>query len=227
MRGMLHLVAAIGAAGLMLSPDAAVSARPYAEAEPPRALGRLRAEAERPQAERSADRLEVGRLLVASREVRDATFERAVVLLFIRSEEGTAGLIVNRPTTLAVDRFVPDLPGAGEASPRTFFGGPVAIEQIRGLLRMPVNPVDQALPVLPGLFLLPTAEALAQAAAEGVTAAQLRLYYGYAGWGPGQLENEIRRGDWHVTDGDASIVFDPDPETIWYRHIRASDTIAA
>lgn len=214
MRGMLHLVAAIGAAGLMLSPDAAVSARPYAEAE-------------RPQGERSADRLAVGRLLVASREVRDATFERAVVLLFIRSEEGTAGLIVNRPTTLAVDRFVPDLPGAGEASPRTFFGGPVAIEQIRGLLRMPVNPVDQALPVLPGLFLLPTAEALAQAAAEGVTAAQLRLYYGYAGWGPGQLENEIRRGDWHVTDGDASIVFDPDPETIWYRHIRASDTIAA
>jgi putative transcriptional regulator len=173
------------------------------------------------------DRLATGRLLVASREVRDATFERTVVLLFARSDEGTAGLIVNRPTQLGVDRILPSLPRVGDASTRTFFGGPVALEQVRGLLHMPVSPVDGVLQVLPGLYLLPTRSTLERAADEGVASSQLRLYYGYAGWGPGQLESEIRRGDWHVIDGDISIVFDPEPETVWYRRIRTSDTIAA
>jgi putative transcriptional regulator len=51
-------------------------------------------------------------------------------------------------------------------------------------------------------------------------ASRVRVFLGYAGWGPGQLEGEWKAGVWHVLEADADAVFDPDPATIWERLVR-------
>jgi putative transcriptional regulator len=165
-----------------------------------------------------------GRLLVASRRIGDPNFVRSVVLLLVYSAtEGAAGVIVNRPTPVPVERLLPDLPVPRGPGSQLFFGGPVALPEARALLRMPASPVA-APQVLPGVYLFDT-QALNRAVGEGVTASQLRVYVGYAGWGAGQLEREIRRRDWHVFDAESAIVFDPNPETVWERQIVLTELI--
>jgi putative transcriptional regulator len=67
--------------------------------------------------------------------------------------------------------------------------------------------------------------ALEQAIDAGVTADRLRVYLGYSGWSPGQLEREIARGDWRIVAGDSEIIFSPEPEGIWRRLIRLTDVL--
>jgi putative transcriptional regulator len=56
---------------------------------------------------------------------------------------------------------------------------------------------------------------------------RMRLYAGYAGWAPGQLEREILRGNWLIVDGDGAVVFDANPDTLWRREIKLADVVAA
>jgi putative transcriptional regulator len=58
-----------------------------------------------------------------------------------------------------------------------------------------------------------------------VTADRLRLYSGYAGWSPGQLEREIQRGDWYITAGDSKVIFATDPERVWRRQLELVDVL--
>jgi len=170
--------------------------------------------------------LAASKLLVADRDVGDPTFARTVVLLLVyRAEGGAAGVILNRPTSLPIPQVLPDLPAPDDPAQQVFFGGPVEPSSVRALT---VSAVDQfgALPVLPDVGLLGTA-ALARAIERGLTADRLRVYAGYAGWSPGQLEGEVRRGDWHILDGSSAVVFDDEPDTIWQRQIRLTDVIAA
>jgi putative transcriptional regulator len=169
--------------------------------------------------------LAVGSVLVATRRVGDPLFAQSVVLLFAYSENGAAGLILNRPTTVPVDRVLPDLAVPRTAASRVFLGGPVSTADMRALLRAPVAS-GNARQLLPGVHLLVNRAAVDAAAAEGVTAEQLRVFAGYAGWSPGQLEREIRRGDWHVFDADGDVVFDAEPETLWERQIRLTEALA-
>ena len=170
--------------------------------------------------------LEVGRLLVATPRVGDPSFAQTVVLLFAHADKGTGGLILNRPTLVPVARAMPDLPVPGAAALRVFFGGPVSTAEVRGLLRGPVAGPGSP-QVLPGVHLLASREAVDAAAADGVGGDRLRLYAGYAGWGQGQLEREIRRGDWHVLEGDQAVIFDTEPESLWRRQLRLTEVLAA
>ncbi len=163
-----------------------------------------------------------GRVLVAARTVGDPTFAQTVVLLFAYSSDGAAGLIVNRRTSVPVQRLLPNLPVPEGPAPRVFLGGPVSVAGIRALLRSPAGTVDGRR-ILTDVSLLGTPEALKAAMAGGVTAERLRLYVGYTGWGPGQLEREVRRGDWFVFDGDSAVVFDPEPDTLWRREVRLTE----
>lgn len=169
--------------------------------------------------------LTVGSILVASKRVGDPTFARSVIVLFAHSEDGAGGLIVNRLTTMPIARVLPDLPVPRSVPSMLFLGGPVAVQEMRALLRGPVGP-DGARSLIPGVHLLVNREAVDAAASEGISADRLRVYAGYAGWAGGQLESEIRRGDWHVFDGDDDVVFDIDPDTLWERQIRMTEALA-
>ena len=66
-------------------------------------------------------------------------------------------------------------------------------------------------------------EALEAPIAAGAGPDRFRVYLGYAGWGPGQLERETLHGSWHVFQAETAVVFDPDPETLWQRQIRRTE----
>jgi len=59
--------------------------------------------------------------------------------------------------------------------------------------------------------------------AAGAAAGDLRVYAGYCGWGPGQLDNEMRLGAWYLMDASSAVVFDPNPATVWNRLIARTE----
>jgi len=136
-----------------------------------------------------------GKLLVATNKSHDPELGRTVILLIHDDANGAIGLVLNRPV-------------AG-SKPPMWSGGPIPLE-VRTLVRSRVPPRD-AEHIFGDVYLLRKEPASNQAA---------RVYAGYAGWAPHQLNDEIVRGLWKILPGDAKAVFDPNPATLWSRLLR-------
>lgn len=145
-------------------------------------------------------------LLIASPVMRDPNFARAVVLICQHDEEGAIGLIINRvgPVMLddVIDRLELDAPGT--VGGPTWWGGPVGQETGFVIWRGTANPAE-GWNVGGEVAVSPSAEQLGDLVADGI---RFHLCLGYAGWGPGQLDMEIRTGSWVYTDVEASLVFE-------------------
>jgi putative transcriptional regulator len=157
-----------------------------------------------------------GMLLVASPELADPNFARAVVLVLRHDDEGTVGVVLNRPTNLAPAAVFPELTASlGSYSGLLFRGGPIAATRllyiVRGLAAATVNGPE----VLDKVFLSIDDESLPDMVrfAEGTD--ELRLYAGHAAWVPGQLQAEINAGGWQLLRGTAELVFHADPGSLW------------
>ena len=154
---------------------------------------------------------------MAGRELVDPNFAHTVVLLVDYGDTGAMGLILNRPTAVGLSEALPELEAVALASDRLYEGGPVSRQVMLVLVEAAERPTD-AEPVTGSLWVSGSralVEALA-AAPEGQRR-RFRVYSGYAGWAPGQLDSEIARGGWHLVAGDEEMVFDPAPETLWRR----------
>ena len=170
--------------------------------------------------------LGIGKLLVARRDAPDSTFAGTVILLVRYTQGGTVGLFLNRRTEVPVSRALDPLKGASGRSDPVFAGGPVELPNVLALLRANAMP-DGAEHVTGKVYLVPTGTLLEKTLEKRPDPADFRVYLGYCGWAPGQLENETRRGFWQVLNGSADIVFDSEPETLWSRLIeRAEQRIA-
>ena len=179
-----------------------------------------------PQLQRGAVRdLKAGRLLVASRNLPDPNFATTVILLAEYGKDGAMGLIVNRRTDVTLARIFPDLQSP-ESGATAFFGGPVSVSSVLALLRSTSARADSR-HVVGDVYLVNTGEVLKKTMAAGEGPRRFRVYVGYSGWGPGQLEHETNDGSWFVLDGDADVVFDPDPESIWRRQIKRAEALSA
>ena len=159
-----------------------------------------------------------GMFLLASPGLSDPRFARTVILLLEYGETGALGLVVNRPTELALsDALVDPLPGAeGHA---VFFGGPVEHRRLIALARSP-DAVGDAHHVVGDVYAsgsLDTLRAMLEREGHG---ADVHAYLGYAGWSPGQLDAELARGDWVVTPADAGSIFDTPPHRVWHDLMR-------
>lgn len=154
-----------------------------------------------------------GMFLLASPGLSDPRFARTVILLLEYDETGALGLVVNRPTELALgDALADPLPGAeGHA---VFFGGPVEHRRLIALLRSP-EPVGDAQHVVGDVYASGSLDTLRKMLEREGHGADVHAYLGYAGWSPGQLDAEIARGDWVVTPGDAGSIFDTPPHRVW------------
>ncbi len=150
-----------------------------------------------------------GRFLVAAKQVLDPNFSRTVVLLFDYNDKGAMGVIVNRRTQVKLANLLPDVDGLAERSDVVYLGGPVETSGLRLLVRA-ASPPEKASPIVEDIYLTADAQVIA-----ATSAAKVRGYAGYAGWGAGQLDDEIERGDWHVFGGDARLVFSQHPESVW------------
>lgn len=162
-----------------------------------------------------------GKFLIAGPEMRDPNFSETVVLLLEYDETGALGLIINWPTEMPADRVLPDVEGLAESPHQVFIGGPVQRGQITLLVQADEAPGD-ARHVFADIYFSGSGDLLRRLASETDSDKQFRLYLGFAGWGAGQLDAELARGGWRVLPGEAPIVFDPSPESVWSELVERS-----
>jgi putative transcriptional regulator len=159
-----------------------------------------------------------GKLLVAPRDFPDPNFTDSVILLVHYGEDGVLGLMLNRRTEVPASRVLRELKGGSRYSDPVFLGGPVERGTVFALFQSRAK-MEDAERVTGDVYLLSARDDLETALASGAGSAELRIYLGYCGWTRGQLENEVRRGDWYIFDSSDKLVFDSKPETLWGRMI--------
>ncbi len=159
-----------------------------------------------------------GQLLVASRHLADPNFFRTVVLI-LEHQEGTLGVVLNRPTAVSIADAVPDWQGLAAKPAVIFQGGPVERTAAIGLAR-PDGAFDPeqtwfSLSIsVPGQELGIVNLSAQPSDLDGIVR-DLRIYSGYAGWSAGQLESEIQAGGWVVLDCEGFDPLTSDPATLW------------
>jgi putative transcriptional regulator len=163
-----------------------------------------------------------GRLLVAARGLIDPNFERSVVLLVEHGAEGSLGLVINRPTAVPLAQLFPDQKTLGKQGGFLHAGGPVSADRFLLLLRAP-RPPEDCRQVFADVYVGWTPAALRDPGAFR----EFRLYAGYAGWAPGQLEAEMAHGDWRILPAEAPLIFHEHPEQLWEELTRRMDTPVA
>jgi putative transcriptional regulator len=153
----------------------------------------------------------------------DPRFQRTVVLLLDFDAGGALGVVVNRPTGHHLFDLVEGLPSSWSSQVGVYAGGPVEQERVVVLMRPRNRPeapgVPGARPVVEGLYASRDTRSL-EWAVEHLAPGELRVYVGYAGWGPGQLDQEVGGGHWHLVPALADEVFAPPGEALWERLIR-------
>lgn len=157
-----------------------------------------------------------GRLLIASPVLVDPNFRKSVVLIAEHTEEGAMGLVINRRTPASVADAAPHLAALAGEDAAVFVGGPVEQSSVFILADF-ADREEAAAIVLWDVGLLPpdTDPELA-----GRATRQARVFAGYAGWGPGQLEGELEEEAWIVDDPAESDIFTSDPEHLWSAVLR-------
>lgn len=163
---------------------------------------------------RPEPQLNQGMLLVAKRDLVDPNFRHTVVILVRHEEEGTLGLIVNRVSEMSLSKAIPELEGAVDTRHKLAFGGPVETSRVLFLVRQPGSP-EQSINVFDDIYLSASRSVLEKALSDNKSPNELQVYAGHAGWAPGQLEYELKRGDWLVAQGDPEVIFGPNAATLW------------
>ena len=159
--------------------------------------------------------------LVAAPPLGDPNFDRSVVLVAAHGPEGAFGWIINGRevmtlSELLVQAGVTKEPPSLEGSVRV--GGPVSPEQVWLVYREQhrFRDIEEQFEVGPGVIACASRRVL-EAMAAGEAPSSLFGLVGYAGWAPGQLENEIRVGAWLPVDLDVTLLFDEPREQLWQR----------
>jgi putative transcriptional regulator len=156
-----------------------------------------------------------GHLLIAGPSLVDPNFRRTVVLVGEHSEEGALGVILNRTAEVAIVDAVPELAAFVEGLDQVHVGGPVQPSAIVVLADF-VEPDRAGSIVLDSVGFLP-AEVDPDELGE---LRRARVFVGYAGWGPGQLESELEEESWIVEPALADDVFTAEPDDLWSAVLR-------
>ena len=168
-----------------------------------------------------------GRLLVATPLLEDPNFKRAVVLIVEHEEvQGTLGVVLNRPTTISVGQVLEQWTDLTTEPSVVFRGGPVAQNSALALAQVPgqEEPAGwRALDGAPALARLGLIDLDTPPRLLAPAISRLRVYAGYAGWSPGQLEAEIGDGAWYVLPAEPGDVFAADPDRLWRQVLRRQD----
>ncbi|MCB1890412.1 MAG: YqgE/AlgH family protein [Rhodocyclaceae bacterium] len=155
-------------------------------------------------------------LLVASDKMGDPRFRETVLMVMRHGPGGPLGVILNRPTRFTREQILPrfeELPGGGEP---VFLGGPVNHKTLFYIARFGTEPPG-VLTIAPDVYMGLDLRALGRMLEAGMRPAALRIYAGYAGWAPGQLERELQQASWHVLPMDPGVLFEADTDALYPR----------
>jgi putative transcriptional regulator len=158
-------------------------------------------------------------LLLSMPHMQDPNFARSVVLLCEYGSDGAFGLVLNRPTEAPASTMVRlDPPVTRGNTMPLWIGGPVEPE--RGWLLLAEEPANAEFKrIVDGLY-LSTSLVLLRDLLETMPAPRARVLAGYAGWGPGQLDDELAQSAWLMADVDLDLVFDTAADSLWETAIR-------
>jgi putative transcriptional regulator len=154
-----------------------------------------------------------GLFLVAKPELRDPNFERTVVLVTQTEDGGTVGVIINRPSTLKLSDFLSKEFDTANYRGPIFFGGPVMRQALVVVFRSETVPTAAAFHVLKDVYLTMHPDNIEKLLAD--PAARYRVYAGFAGWAPRQLQSEVMRDGWYFLPADEPTVLRESADGLW------------
>lgn len=164
-----------------------------------------------------------GSLLLASSVITDPNFRKAVVLVAEHGDEGAFGVVLNRRFPLPVEEAAPALASLVVPGASLFVGGPVQPQT--AIVLAELDRVDLASKVVMGTIGVLSIDSEEQAAELSGTIRRGRVFAGYAGWGPGQLEGELDESAWIVEPALPSDVFTDDPDALWAAVLKRKGSI--
>jgi putative transcriptional regulator len=157
-----------------------------------------------------------GQLLVAMPSMGDPRFAHSVIAVIRHDEDGAMGIAIGQPADFVVSELLDQagLPGTVSPDPWVLIGGPV--EAQRGFVIHSRDWGGEGTIDVAGKFAMSGSLDILRALSEGRGPSQWQVALGYAGWGPGQLEEELIDDAWHLTHLDQAIIFDITPERRWH-----------
>ncbi|WP_209715631.1 YqgE/AlgH family protein [Marmoricola sp. OAE513] len=163
-----------------------------------------------------------GSLLVASPTLSDPHFARTIVLLLDAGHDGALGVVLNRPSEVAVGEVLSSWEDVVSGPGVLFRGGPVETDSALAVAVVHADGSEEDEPVgwrrvFEGVGLVDL-DAPVELLASALSS--LRIFAGYAGWSAGQLEDEIAEGAWYVVPAESADVFRPDPSGLWAQVLR-------
>jgi putative transcriptional regulator len=159
-----------------------------------------------------------GRLLVSTPGLSDPNFDRTVVLVLEHDGDGALGLVLNRPSATPLHEVLPTWQGMSSDPPLVFVGGPVDESAAICLGSCRPGATSEAIQVV-----TPTVGVVDLDTDPGLLThlvAHVRVFSGYAGWGAGQLDDEVEAGGWFVVDALPGDPFTPSPAGLWRAVLR-------
>lgn len=153
-----------------------------------------------------------GRLLLSEPFMGDYYFGRAVILLAEHNAEGSFGVILNKPTTAEFNDVLKDFP---DFDAPVYIGGPVETSSLFYIHTLGEQ-IEGSQKIIDNIYWGGDIDAIKEMILLKVIKPEdIRFYIGYSGWGKDQLKSELSKNSWLVTIANKSVIFNPDPESMW------------
>ena len=156
---------------------------------------------------------------MAGRQLMDPNFSQTVVLLIRYGPDGAMGLVINRPVQLKLSTVLLYIKELGGRKETLHLGGPIEPARILLFVRS-AKPPEASSSVLGDVYLSSSKKVLQCPIKRTVKKERFRIFAGYAGWAPKQLESEFSRGHWHVLKADTETLFDKKFSEVWQELIQ-------
>jgi putative transcriptional regulator len=157
-----------------------------------------------------------GIILISEPSLRDFYFRQSIVLLAEHNEQGSFGIIINKPIEARLNDILKNFP---EFDAPVYLGGPVKTDSIFYIHTKPK--VEGSLEIMKGLYWGGDIEDIREMInLNQITGNEIRFYVGYSGWDPAQLDREIKEKSWILSHTSVEEVIHPDPQTLWRTHLK-------
>ncbi|MBN3034694.1 MAG: YqgE/AlgH family protein [Bacteroidales bacterium] len=153
-----------------------------------------------------------GKVLISEPFLLDYYFKRSVVLLAEHNDEGTFGLIINKPVDIKFNDLLKDFP---QFDAQIFLGGPVKTDSLFYIHSLG-NMIEESIPIIEGLYWGGDIDLVKEMISLGrVSNEEIKFFAGYAGWVPKQLDGELERNSWLVSNLTVDAIMKSDPAKLW------------